>query len=666
MPKGLLKLDLQRRSSGRSKHERLREYLVNEMLSGRLKPGQAISSQRQLVETLGIAQMTIRQAMASLEIALRDLARTGASFTCLIRVGQSIRTPFVSLMQQKLPDKRYLCFLGTLVTFGILMTTAGISAEDRVSQAVDAVKQEPCASDNEFCFPTTGAHVAGNALLLAIDDASLPLKKNLCYYLSKPKVRREPVLAPTRSPSAPDNLATHFYGTVVYDDGKFRMWYSASHSGINPDWSSELKAQLGSNPFPVSESPLCYAESQDGISWTKPNLNQVLFKGSRDNNGLGLPHAVIIGALVIKDPAETDPARVYKMLHNYRSHEPGAQPGEQMSTLRAAWSPDGVRWTSGPRRIIPSFIEHSSLYQFGGLYIVNGQKFGGFGPGERGSDRGRQGFAHVSPDFRHWLDEHIESFALPDPNKPAERSVSGPYDQVHLGVGAASFGNVAVGLYGLWHNADYNKEFAKISCDLGLVVSNDGLRFREPVKGHVFLSQEESPVTPREGKDYKTILCQGNGILNVGDETRIYHGRWRNVEFRYPGDKYDDYYAEVALATLARDRWGSLGLFPNQTQGSVWSAPVTLPRKGRLAVTLNAEGAKRMRVEIATPDFGPIAPFSGDSAGTTEAASGLDCPITWKNNLSELSGKTVRLRVRIEKDPAGEPQLYAINLRSTE
>ena len=67
MPVGLLKLDLQRGSSGRSKHERLREYLVNEMLSGRLKPGQAIPSQRQLVETLGIAQMTIRQAMASLE-----------------------------------------------------------------------------------------------------------------------------------------------------------------------------------------------------------------------------------------------------------------------------------------------------------------------------------------------------------------------------------------------------------------------------------------------------------------------------------------------------------------------------------------------------------------------------------------------------------------------
>jgi hypothetical protein len=33
--------------------------------------------------------------------------------------------------------------------------------------------------------------------LLAIDDVSLPLRKNVCRYLGKPTVRREPVLAPS-------------------------------------------------------------------------------------------------------------------------------------------------------------------------------------------------------------------------------------------------------------------------------------------------------------------------------------------------------------------------------------------------------------------------------------------------------------------------------------
>lgn len=556
---------------------------------------------------------------------------------------------------------RYSNFLGVLLVCGVLGSALELAAADRAAKPAEV--NAPVA-DNEFYFPTTGARVANSAILLAIDDASLSLTKNLCYYLSKPKVRREPVLTPSREPDAVDNLGTHFYGTVLYDAGKYRMWYSACHKGMNPDWPTEIKAQLGPKPLPVYESPLCYAESHDGISWTRPQLGQVLFKGSRANNGLALPHASIVGAFVIKDPAESDPARLYKMVHNCSSREPGVVEWEQWHTVRAAWSPDGIRWTEDRRPINRSFIEHSSLYKFGGLYIVNGQKVSFFGPGEGGSDRGRQGFVHVSPDFRHWLDEHAESFALADPQKPADRNENGPYDQVHLGVGAASFGNVAVGLYGLWHNADYYKEFAKISCDLGLVVSNDGLRFREPVKGHVFLSHDDSPVTPRAGKEYKTILCQGCGILNVGDETRIYHGRWRNVEFRNPGDSVDDYYAEVALATLPRDRWGSLGLFPRQTHGSVWSGPVTLPRKGPLAVSLNADEARQMRVEIATTDFQPIKSFSGTLAGSTAVASGLDCPIAWKTDLSTLAGKTVRLRVLIDKPAATEPRLYAINLRS--
>jgi GntR family transcriptional regulator, arabinose operon transcriptional repressor len=67
MEKQLLSLDLRHDSSGLSKHERLREHLVNEMISGRLKPGQSLPSERQFAEKLGVAYMTVRQTMASLE-----------------------------------------------------------------------------------------------------------------------------------------------------------------------------------------------------------------------------------------------------------------------------------------------------------------------------------------------------------------------------------------------------------------------------------------------------------------------------------------------------------------------------------------------------------------------------------------------------------------------
>ena len=67
MNKGLLRLDLRSERSGQPKYERLKDHLVKEMLAGRLRPGQALPSEHRLVEALGVARMTIRQTMISLE-----------------------------------------------------------------------------------------------------------------------------------------------------------------------------------------------------------------------------------------------------------------------------------------------------------------------------------------------------------------------------------------------------------------------------------------------------------------------------------------------------------------------------------------------------------------------------------------------------------------------
>ena len=235
-------------------------------------------------------------------------------------------------------------------------------------------------------------------------------------------------------------------------------------------------------------------------------------------------------------------------------------------------------------------------------------------------------------------------------------------------MGASSFGNVCVGLYCIWHNVSFptpDDWFGKgtTSGDFGLVVSNDGLHFREPVKGHVWLRGDESAVN-LPGAAHKMILCQGNGILNVGDETRIYHGRWANTA------NVDDYHAEIALATLPRDRWGALGLFPDQAEGSVWSCPVTLPTERALSlskgvqVSLNADRACDMRVEIADERFTPLPPFSGDQSGASQVEGGLECPVAWpQGNLAALAGQTVRFRVHVKRQGSVEPRLYAIYLR---
>jgi len=505
-----------------------------------------------------------------------------------------------------------------------------------------------------FTFPSTGMPDGERALLLAIDDAALPIRKNLCLYLTKPAVRPEPVLAPSlRESYAPDNCAAHFYGTVLQDEGKFRMWYYACHWGWNPDWPPRMARQLAKYSDPLVMGPLCYAESDDGLTWRKPALGQVLFKGSRENNALALPHAVVACATLVKDEEDSDPARRYKMVYEYFPEwtEPPIPEYGNTASVATAVSPDGLHWTVTGMPYAGEFVEQASFYRHNERFIINAQSVDMRIPGEGGTPRGRQGYARFSHDFDHWLDAHVDSFLLPEPRDPAQRGINGQYDQVHLGVGAASFGTVCVGLYGHWHNAHFDDAFGDISCDQGLVISHDGLRFWEPVKGQIFLKKEDSPATRVPGKHLNTVLCQANGILNVGDETRIYHGRWRNTGQK-PEDLVD-YSGEVALATLPRDRWGALGLYPGVTEGCVWTTPFTVPENASL--TLNAAGAADICVEITDEHCRSIPGYTGACA-----SDGLVSPVRWDGKpLAALAGETVRLRVIVSQADA---RLYAINL----
>ena len=509
----------------------------------------------------------------------------------------------------------------------------------------------------------TSIDPARGLLLLAIDNSVLRVRENLCLYMSKPAVRAEPVLKPSpRVSSAPDNCAAMFYGTVLEDPGpfggRFRMWYHACHWGMNPDWPPAIARQFAKYKDPMLMGPPCYAESDDGIVWSKPSLGQVLFKGTRDNNAIDLPHGLTGGVNVIRDDEDPDERRCYKMVYEFypRHSDPPLEGAGRMSTVVTAVSADGLHWTVTGIPWVDRFIEQSGLYRHQGKYIVGYQAGGAWDShfSEGGHPAGRSGLVRYSYDFDHWTDGCIESLLMAEPADPVERGARGSYIQNHMGVAAASFGNVCVGLYGLWHN---RPDFVDNSCDLGLAVSNDGMVFREPVKGHAFIRSEESPAPPHPDRHFNTNLCQGNGILNVGDETRIYHGRWRNTGFDY-GDRY---YGEIALATLPRDRWGGLGLFPNRGEGWVWTEPLDLGKDGS-SLFINAEGADGMQVEIADEAFRPLPEYSGENAGTP-ASDGLDIPVEWLHGTTGLGGATVRLKVTLRSETARPPRLYGLRVR---
>ena len=80
---------------------------------------------------------------------------------------------------------------------------------------------------------------------------------------------------------------------------------------------------------------LCYAESQDGIKWTKPNLGLVEFNGNKANN-IVLRNAH--GTGVLFDPSDPDIGKRYKLITKMRY-------SERNSYMAVAFSSNGIDFT---------------------------------------------------------------------------------------------------------------------------------------------------------------------------------------------------------------------------------------------------------------------------------------------------------------------------------
>lgn len=111
-----------------------------------------------------------------------------------------------------------------------------------------------------------------------------------------------------------------FFLTVRDEAGKIRLWYICRDG-----WGEGSQANLA------------YAESRDGVVWEKPNLGIYDYKGSRDNNLVGV-HS--LEGVVFQDP-NMPPEQRYV----YVSTSKPSKGGAETTGLYRHTSPDGLRWT---------------------------------------------------------------------------------------------------------------------------------------------------------------------------------------------------------------------------------------------------------------------------------------------------------------------------------
>jgi hypothetical protein len=167
--------------------------------------------------------------------------------------------------------------------------------------------------------------------------------------------------------------------TVFRDGDLYRMYYRGRQ------W---LRTGLDGHP-----TVICYAESKDGITWTRPDLGLVEFNGSKKNN-------------IIWDAKETNDFSVFKDLNpdcplDLAYKAVGRTYSENYgknTALFAFGSPDGIHWKLIREEPIAS----------GGAFDSTNLAFWDTARGEyRAYFRGHRGVVrHVrtvtSPDFRHW------------------------------------------------------------------------------------------------------------------------------------------------------------------------------------------------------------------------------------------------------------------------
>jgi len=182
------------------------------------------------------------------------------------------------------------------------------------------------------------------------------------------------------------------YVTVFQDGDKYRMYYRGSHFSY-----------LNGQDRPNTRDVYCYAESEDGIHWTKPDLGLFEWNGSKQNNivwdGIGA-HAFV----PFRDTNPTCAAEAkYKAL-GVGGNTPG---------LFAFQSVDAIHWTL----MSPEPVITKGAFDSQNLAFWDAER-GAYREYHRDFREGRDIRTGTSQDFLNWTEpEYLSYSANVDPGR---------------------------------------------------------------------------------------------------------------------------------------------------------------------------------------------------------------------------------------------------------
>jgi hypothetical protein len=447
-----------------------------------------------------------------------------------------------------------------------------------------------------------GQHVRelGSRRELFVDDWLIDRMDGVQLRLGSPTPREVAIVF-----DAPWEGNVSAYVTVFPDADMFRMYYR----GANYDVATET----ATHPEVV-----CYAESDDGIVWRKPELGLVEFEGSTANNivwdGIGAHN---FAPFRDANPEAAPEAR-YKAV---ASGEDG---------LYAFGSADGLRWelTQGEPVITQGAFDSQNL----AFWDVERGRYVDFHRGFR--DGVRDIMTTTSSDFLRWqepvwldwggtLPEHLYTNAIvaypraphlfvgfPKRFVPQRTAVEHPYPGVSDGV---------------------------------FMTSRDGVRWRRWREAFVRPGPMPTRWLNRNNMTAWGILTTASDHPSLPDELSLYVS-----EGYYAGDE-----GRLRRHTLRQD--GFVSVHADAQGGEFVTRPLTFDgAELRLNYATSAAGSVRVEVQDVA---GAAIPGLGLDECVLVFGDHLDRPVEWSGgaDIGSLQGRPVRLRFEM-----ADADLYAM------
>ena len=465
----------------------------------------------------------------------------------------------------------------------------------------------------------------GTRKQLLFDNLFLEKSRGVQVRMNLPHQDPEPVLVPDR----PWELAIAGSATVLFDEGKFRMWYDASGPG---------KPTLF----------LAYAESTDGVHWHKPSLGLVEYDGSKQNNILAPSHpdARTGGGTVFRDdhgPA----AERYKWWSKYYASDEQRARGIR-SGLYAWVSPDGLHWQRlGSDRGYPLSRGNAADTQNVCFWDADVGKYIGFvrkkmqedqTPTRRDSEMWIG--LMTSDDFENWtwaqdIFRADEEFPVPG-GKPQWQPPVNLYEPVGMKVPGVP--NAYILLPTPWYHWERNGLPSTI--DVELATSRDRVHWWQP-------APEDRQPFLRLGPDGSAssgMLFASPWPVVVGDEVWIYYCGIGALHPYPGGGGRPSHGTGIFRSRIRRDGFVSVDA---GYRGGEFTTPVLTFEGGKsLQVSLDGSAGGWLQVELLTAGGVPIPNYELDACDTIRGNS-LTKTITWRgrrSDMSRLAHTPIRLR----------------------